>query len=75
MSNNAQGAALGAAYWAELMNGDGCYVELFGDPSDNNTATRSSGYRTVIDQYPGLAQVVLRLPTGTVPKATTAYKI
>lgn len=57
VSNNAQGAALGAAYWVELMGGEGNYVEMFGAPSDNNAATRSNGYTTVINQYPDLNQV------------------
>ena len=57
VSNNAQGAALGAAYWVELMGEQGNYVELFGAPSDNNAATRSNGYTTVIGQYPDLNQV------------------
>jgi|SRR5690625_457085 len=57
VSNNAQGAALGAEYWAELMEESGKYVELFGLPSDNNAQTRSNGYTTVISQYPDLEQV------------------
>lgn len=54
VSNNAQGAALGAQYWTELMEESGEYVELFGLPSDNNAQTRSNGYETVISQYPDL---------------------
>lgn len=57
VSNNAQGAALGAMRWAEVMNGSGNYVELFGAPSDNNAATRSNGYTTVLSQYPELVKV------------------
>ena len=54
VSDNAQGAALGAQHWVELMEEEGDYVELFGLPSDNNAQTRSNGYTTVIDQYPDL---------------------
>lgn len=54
VSNNAQGAALGAEQWVELMEESGEYVELFGAPSDNNAQTRSNGYETVITQYPDL---------------------
>lgn len=54
VSNNAQGAALGAIQWVELTGGEGDYVEFFGNPSDNNAATRSNGYETVISQYPDL---------------------
>ncbi|GAB3604527.1 substrate-binding domain-containing protein [Microbacterium aureliae] len=57
VSNNAQGAALGAQEWVRLMEEAGDYVELFGAPSDNNAQTRSNGYTTVISQYPDLAQV------------------
>jgi erythritol transport system substrate-binding protein len=57
VSNNAQGAALGAQEWVRLMGEKGNYVELFGAPSDNNAQTRSNGYTTVISQYPELVQV------------------
>ena len=57
VSNNAQGAALGAQYWVEALGESGKYVELFGAPSDNNAATRSNGYETVITQYPDLEKV------------------
>ena len=35
----------------------GNYAELFGAPSDNNAATRSNGYETVLSQYPDLKKV------------------
>ncbi len=54
VSNNAQGAALGAQQWVEAVGDKGKYVELFGAPSDNNAATRSNGYETVLTQYPDL---------------------
>ncbi|TCL95873.1 monosaccharide ABC transporter substrate-binding protein (CUT2 family) [Rhizobium sp. PP-WC-2G-219] len=54
VSNNAQGAALGATQWVEAVGDKGKYVELFGAPSDNNAATRSNGYETVLTQYPDL---------------------
>ncbi|MFZ3584027.1 D-ribose ABC transporter substrate-binding protein [Loktanella sp. DJP18] len=57
VSNNAQGAALGAQQWVEMLGDTGNYVELFGAPSDNNAATRSNGYKTVLSQYPDLVQV------------------
>lgn len=57
VSNNAQGAALGAQQWAQLVGQDGQYAELLGAPSDNNAATRSNGYQTVLSQYPGLKEV------------------
>jgi erythritol transport system substrate-binding protein len=57
VSNNAQGAALGAEQWISVMGDKGTYVELFGNPADNNAATRSNGYTTVISQYPDMVQV------------------
>ena len=54
VSNNAQGAALGAQQWVQAVGEKGKYVELLGAPSDNNAATRSSGYATVLSQYPDL---------------------
>jgi len=57
VSNNAQGAAIGAQQWVKAVGDKANYVELFGAPSDNNAATRSNGYKTVISQYPGLVEV------------------
>ncbi len=57
VSNNAQGAALGAQQWVKDVGQKGNYVELLGSPSDNNAATRSNGYNTVLSQYPGLRKV------------------
>lgn len=56
VSNNAQGAAMGAQQWVEMVGDKGSYVELFGNPADNNAATRSNGYETVLTQYPDLAK-------------------
>lgn len=57
VSNNAQGAALGAQQWIKSVGDSASYVELKGAPSDNNAATRSNGYETVLSQYPGLERV------------------
>ncbi|EPC01835.1 sugar ABC transporter substrate-binding protein [Litchfieldella anticariensis FP35 = DSM 16096] len=57
VSNNAQGAALGAQQWVQEIGGEAKYVELKGAPSDNNAATRSNGYETVLSQYPSLERV------------------
>src|SRR5690606_17446242 len=57
VSNNAQGAALGAQKWVEAVGDEAKYVEFFGNPADNNAATRSNGYETVLSQYPGLEKV------------------
>ena len=57
VSNNAQGAALGAVAWQAIVGEEAKYVEFFGNPADNNAATRSNGYNTVLDQYPDLEKV------------------
>ena len=57
VSNNAQGAALGAVAWQQIVGDEARYVELVGNPADNNAATRSNGYNTVLSQYPGLVKV------------------
>ncbi len=57
VSNNAQGAALGAQEFVKAMGSKGKYVELKGAPSDNNAATRSNGYATVLSQVPDLQLV------------------
>jgi erythritol transport system substrate-binding protein len=57
VSNNAQGATVGAEEWAKAMNYKGTYVELLGKPSDNNAQVRSDGYKSVIEQYPDLKEV------------------
>ena len=57
VSNNAQGAALGAQQWVKDVGQKGNYVELLGNPSDNNAATRSNGYDTVLSQYDDLHKV------------------
>jgi erythritol transport system substrate-binding protein len=57
VSNNAQGATLGAEAWSEAMKYKGTYVELLGKPSDNNAQVRSDGYKGVISQYPDLKKV------------------
>jgi len=56
VSNNAQGAAMGAQQWVTSVGEAGKYAELFGNPADNNAATRSNGYESVLTQYPDLVK-------------------
>lgn len=51
VSNNYQGAQLGAEKFVELMGEGGKYAELVGKESDTNAGIRSQGYHDVIDQY------------------------
>jgi erythritol transport system substrate-binding protein len=57
VSNNYQGATLGARSFARAMGQQGAYVELVGKESDTNAVIRSRGYHDVLDLYPGLTMV------------------
>lgn len=57
VSNNYQGAQLGAEEFVKLMGEAGAYAELVGKESDTNAGIRSSGYHDVIDQFPDLEMV------------------
>ena len=57
VSNNYQGAQLGAEEFVGLMGEEGPYAELIGKESDTNAGVRSQGYHDVIDQYPDLELV------------------
>ncbi|HVN55978.1 MAG TPA: substrate-binding domain-containing protein, partial [Anaerolineaceae bacterium] len=57
VSNNFQGATLGAAEFVKQMGEKGNYVELTGKESDTNAGVRSQGYHSVIDKYPDMKMV------------------
>ncbi len=57
VSNNFQGAQLGAEEFVKLMGEEGKYVELVGKESDTNAGVRSQGYHDIIDQYPDMEMV------------------
>jgi erythritol transport system substrate-binding protein len=57
VSNNYQGATLGAEEFVRLMGEAGQYVELIGKESDTNAGIRSQGYNDVIGQYPDMELV------------------
>lgn len=57
VSNNYQGAQLGAEEFVRLMGETGNYVELVGREADTNAGIRSSGYHDIIDQYPDMVMV------------------
>lgn len=54
VSNNYQGAMLGAQEFARLMGEKGVYVELLGRESDTNAQVRTRGFHEVLDKFPGL---------------------
>jgi erythritol transport system substrate-binding protein len=57
VSNNYQGATLGAQEFVRLLGERGSYVELVGKESDTNAAIRSKGYGDVLRKYPDLVSV------------------
>jgi len=57
VSNNSQGAQLGAQEFVKALDGKGKYVELVGKESDTNAGVRSKGYSDVLSQYPDLKRV------------------
>ena len=57
VSNNYQGAQLGAEEFVKLMGEAGNYAELVGKESDTNAGIRSQGYHDVIDQYTDMKMV------------------
>lgn len=61
VSNNAQGAALAAQQFVQAVGGTAKYAELKGPASDNNAATRSNGFRTVLSQYPNMEKVATQV--------------
>jgi erythritol transport system substrate-binding protein len=57
VSNNYQGATLGAEEFVRLMAEKGDYIELVGRESDTNASVRSRGYHDILDKYPDLKMV------------------
>jgi erythritol transport system substrate-binding protein len=57
VSNNYQGAQLGAEEFVKAMGEKGNFVELLGRESDLNAGIRSKGYHDVMDDYPDLKMV------------------
>ncbi len=57
VSDNYQGATLGAEQFVKLMGEKGEYVELLGKETDTNAHIRSQGYNDIIGQYPDMKLV------------------
>ncbi|MDD2341500.1 MAG: D-ribose ABC transporter substrate-binding protein [Tolumonas sp.] len=71
VSNNYQGAQLGAQKFVELMGDKGEYVELLGRESDTNAKVRSQGYHDIIDETPGLKMVAQQTANWSQTEAFT----
>jgi erythritol transport system substrate-binding protein len=57
VSNNYQGAGVGAQEFVRLMGEKGNYIELVGKESDTNAAIRTRGYHDILDKYESLKLV------------------
>ena len=60
VSDNYQGATLGAEEFVRLMGETGEYVELLGREIDTNAHIRSQGYNDIIGQYPDMVKVAVQ---------------
>ncbi|MDH7788567.1 erythritol transport system substrate-binding protein [Ochrobactrum sp. 19YEA23] len=69
VSNNYQGAQLGAEEFVKLMGEKGNYVELLGREADLNAGIRSKGYHDVIDDYPDMKMVAQQSANWSQPEA------
>lgn len=74
VSNNYQGAQLGAEEFVRLMGEAGEYAELVGKESDTNAGIRSKGYGDVISQYPDLKSVARQTANWSQTEAYTVME-
>jgi erythritol transport system substrate-binding protein len=74
VSNNYQGAQLGATEFVSLMGEKGEFAELTGKESDTNAGIRSKGYHDVIDQYPDLKMVAQQTANWSQTEAYTVME-
>jgi ABC-type sugar transport system substrate-binding protein len=72
ISDNFQGAQLGAEYFVELLGEKGNYIELVGKESDTNAGVRSQGFHSIIDQYPDIKMVARQTANWS---QTEAYSV
>jgi len=72
ISDNFQGAQLGAQYFVKLMGEKGNWVELVGKESDTNAGVRSKGFHSVIDKYPDMKMVARQTANWS---QTEAYSV
>ncbi len=57
LSDGYSGSVEIAKHFVEVLNIKGSYVELLGIAGDNNTKARSTGFHSVVDNYPELKMV------------------
>ena len=71
VSNNYQGAQLGAQEFVKQMGEKGAYVELTGRDADVNAHIRSKGYHDVMDDYPDMKMLATQSANWSQPEAFT----
>jgi erythritol transport system substrate-binding protein len=71
VSNNYQGAQLGAQEFVKQMGEKGNYVELTGRDADVNAHIRSKGYHDVMDDYPDMKMLATQSANWSQPEAFT----
>jgi erythritol transport system substrate-binding protein len=74
VSDDVQGARLGARAFVEAMGEEGAYAELTGAASDRDAEVRSDGYQDVISQYPDLELVAQQTADGNRQEAISAVE-
>jgi ABC-type sugar transport system substrate-binding protein len=74
ISDNFQGAQLGAEYFVELMGEKGNYIELVGKESDTNAGVRSQGFHSIIDQYPDIKMAARQTANWSQTEAYTVIE-
>lgn len=57
LSDSYSGCVAIGEHFVRQLNKEGKYVEILGLVGDNNTWSRSKGFHSVVDQYPGLIMV------------------
>ena len=71
VSNNYQGAQLGAQEFVKQMGEKGNYVELTGRDADVNAHIRSKGYHDTMDDYPDMKLLATQSANWSQPEAFT----
>jgi erythritol transport system substrate-binding protein len=69
VSNNFQGAQLGATEFAKLVGYKGTYVELTGLPSDTNAKVREDGVASVLGEFKTMKMVEIQAADWSQSKA------
>lgn len=69
VSNNYQGAQLGALEFLKQMKGKGMYAELLGREADTNATIRTKGFHSILDRAAGMKLVARQSANWSQPEA------